>query len=224
MQKNVKLTPNLPQKGLQAISAYRVKTNLTAFFMPAFATAKAIFTSLLLLLSLNSLAAEHFSIDNPTITKIGNGYTLDANIRYPLTPRVIEALENGVPITFLQHFQLSQPFPIIGKHWPWGWQKTLWSTVIAHELRYHALSEQYILLTLGNNKQRSFPSLETALTALGKIHAFNLPPEYDIEPNVMTFEIRTELDIHALPTPMRPGALVSDKWQIASPWVSANWP
>lgn len=193
-------------------------------FMPAFAAAKTALISLLLLLSLNSQAAEHFHIDNAIITKLGNGYSLDATLHYPLSPRVIEALENGVPITFLQHFQLTKPFPIIGEYTPWEWHETVWSTVIAYELRYHALSEQYILFTLDTQKQRNFPALEMALKALGKVHAFSLPPKHDIDPDNMTLEIRTELDIHALPTPMQPGALISDKWQIASPWVTANWP
>lgn len=192
--------------------------------MPAFAAAKATFVLLLALLSVSGQAAEHFYVDSAIITKTGNGYSLDATLSYPLSPRVIEALENGVPITFLQHFHLTKPFPLIGKYAPWDWRETIWSTVVTYKLRYHALAEQYILLAVDTNKQRNFPSLATALNSMGKIHAFNLPPEYDINPDIMTLKIRTELDIHALPTPMRPWAMVSNKWQVASPWVAVNWP
>lgn len=193
--------------------------------MPAFDIVKTmLLVALLLLLSPNSWAAEHFYINDATISKIGNRYSLNADIKYPLSPRIVEALENGVPITFLQHFQLTKPYPLIGKYLPRNWRETLWATVVTHKLRYHALAEQYILLAADTNQQRNFPTLEAALDALGKIHGFSLPPEYDLDPNTMALEIRTELDIHALPTPMRPGALVSDKWQIASPWVTANWP
>ena len=192
--------------------------------MPASVIVKNSFIAFLLLFCVNSQAAEHFYIDNASISKRGNGYSLNATIHYPLSPRVIEALENGVPITFLQHFRLSEPFLIIGDYLPWDWKETHWSTVISYQLRYHALSEQYILLAMDTNKRRNFPSLISALNTLGKVEQLTLPPEYDINPNTMILEIQSELDIHALPTPMRPGALISDKWQIASPWVTASWP
>jgi hypothetical protein len=194
------------------------------FSMPVFVAVRSLTAALLLMLGLNSHAAERFYIDNAAISKIGNGYSLNATIHYPLSPRVIEALENGVPITFLQHFRLREPFPVIGEYVPWNWRETRWSTVISYQLRYHALSEQYILLAMDTHKRRNFPSLTSALNTLGKVERLNLPPEHDIDPNTMILEIQSELDIHALPTPMRPGALISDKWQIASPWVAASWP
>jgi hypothetical protein len=201
-----------------------VKINLMVSFMPAFAAVKATFILLLAMLSLSGQAAEHFYVDSAIITKLGSGYSLDATLNYPLSPRVIEALENGVPITFLQHFQLTKPFLILGKYPPWHWRETVWSMVATYKLRYHALAEQYILLAVDTRKQRNFPSLDTALNALGKIHAFSLPSGYDIDPTIMTLKIRTELDIYALPTPIRPWALVSNEWQVASPWIAVNWP
>ena len=194
-----------------------------ASFMPVYAIVKKSIAAFLLLFCLNSQAAEHFYIDNASISKRGNGYSLNATIHYPLSPRVIEALENGVPITFLQHFRLSEPFPVIGAYLPWDWRETHWSTVISYQLRYHALSEQYILLAMDTDKRRNFPSLNSALDTLGKIEQLTLPPKHDINPDTTLLEIQSELDIHALPTPMRPGALISDKWQIASPWVTASW-
>jgi hypothetical protein len=193
------------------------------FTMPAFVIAKTtLLLFCLLCFSLASQAAEQISIPHAKVTKAGNGYTLNATIHYPLSPRIIEAIDHGVPITFNQEFQLIDTFPLIGKYWQW--QNTLWSSTIRYQLRYHALSKQYVLIALDTSKQRNFPSLEATLNALGAVEKLNLPPEYLFDLNNITLQIRSGVDIHALPTAMRPGALISNKWQIGSPWVDAVWP
>lgn len=181
------------------------------------------FPFLLVLLCYSSLAqATIFSVNNPRVHQIGNGYVLSAQIDYPLTPRVIEALQNGVPVTFYQEMKLVESFPILGRFWQW--ETNLWQTRLNYELRYHALSEQYVLKSLETGDQQNFPNLDGALIALGKIEDISLPPEYTEEPDSLKLLIRSGLDLNALPTPMRPGALISSKWQLTSPWVQAIWP
>jgi hypothetical protein len=194
-----------------------------AFTMPAYAIANTTLLSFCLLcFSLASQAAEQISIPHAKVSKVGKGYSLNATINYPLSPRIIEAIDHGVPITFNQELQLTDTFPLIGPYWQW--KSTLWSYTLRYQLRYHALSKQYVLVALETSKQRNFPSLETTLNALGAIEALNLPSEQLLDTNNITLQIRSDIDIHALPTPMRPGALISDKWQIGSPWVDAVWP
>lgn len=181
------------------------------------------FPFLLVLLCYSSLAqATIFSVNNPRVHQIGNGYVLSAQIDYPLTPRVIEALQNGVPVTFYQEMKLVESFPILGRFWQW--ETNLWQTRLNYELRYHALSEQYVLKSLETGDQQNFPNLDGALIALGKIEDISLPPEYTEDPDSLKLLIRSGLDLNALPTPMRPGALISSKWQLTSPWVQAIWP
>lgn len=181
------------------------------------------FPFLLVLLCYSSLAqATIFSVNNPRVHQIGNGYVLSAQIDYPLTPRVIEALQNGVPVTFYQEMKLVESFPILGRFWQW--ETNLWQTRLNYELRYHALSEQYVLKSLETGDQQNFPNLDGALIALGKIEDISLPPEYTEDPDSLKLLIRSGLDLNALPTPMRPGAMISSKWQLTSPWVQAIWP
>ena len=177
-------------------------------------------SSLLILLSF-SARAETFYIDYATVNPIGNGYVLNAKIKYPLTARVKEAIDNGITITFSQQFELIDSTPILGKYWHWN--TTLWSSEIRYQLRYHALTQQYLLLDIDTHLQQNFSTLDDTLNALGRIINFNLPPEYIDEPDTLIFQLRSGIDLNSLPTPMRPGVLVSSKWQLTSPWVAAQW-
>lgn len=191
--------------------------------MPACGAVKR-FLPVIMLLALaysGIAAATIFSVNYPRVHQIGNGYVLSAQIDYPLTPRVIEALQNGVPITFFQEFKLVENFPILGRFWQWN--TTLWQSRLHYQLRYHALSEQYVLNSLETGDQRNFPDIDGALTALGQIEDFSLPPEFTEEPEGLILQLRSGLDLNALPTPMRPGAMISSKWQLTSPWVRAVW-
>lgn len=191
--------------------------------MPAFDAVKR-FLPILMLLALaysGIAAATIFSVNNPKVHQIGNGYVLSAQIDYPLTPRVIEALQNGVPITFFQELKLVESFPLLGKFWQW--ETDLWQSRLHYELRYHALSEQYVLKSLDTDAQQNFPHIDGALAALGQIEDLSLPPEFTQQPDNLLLLIRSGLDLNALPTPMRPGAMLSSKWQLTSPWVRAVW-
>lgn len=189
--------------------------------MPAFAIIKYYGKILLLLAFSMSVYAETFSVERAKVTKIGNGYALNAHISYPLTARVKEAIDNGVPIVFSQQFKLIRQIPLLGKYWQW--QTILWSTEIRYKIRYHALSQQYTVHNMGTQHQSNFPTLAEALQTLGQIRALTLPPEHLATAGNISLLIRSELDLYALPTPMRPGALISSKWQLASPWVAAQW-
>lgn len=190
------------------------------FIMPASLIARITLLLWLVLLT-SAVHAESFEVSSAQVNKIGNGYVVNAEIKYSLTPRVKEAIENGVRITFYQEFEIIKSIPVLGSYWQW--QDTLWSTEIRYELRYHALSLQYVLQSLDTEHQRSFPSLNDALQTLGQINNLSLPPEHLSKTNNLILQLRSGLDLYALPTPMRPGALISSKWQLTSPWVEAQW-
>ncbi len=192
--------------------------------MPACSDAKRWLTCLLLVLLCHSSVAfaTIFSVNNPRVHQIGNGYVLSAQIDYPLTPRVIEALQNGVPITFFQELELIETFPLLGRFWQW--ETTVWQSRLLYEIRYHALSEQYVLKSLDTEHQQNYPDLDGALLALGQIRDLTLPPEFTDDTSKLILRIRSGLELNELPTPMRPGAMISSKWQLTSPWVRAVWP
>ena len=91
------------------------------FIMPVYVINKVLRQlGLWLLLLSSAVYAESFTVESAQITSIGKGYTLTAKIKYPLTLRVIEALDNGIPITFKQQFELVGSDSLLGKYWPRG--------------------------------------------------------------------------------------------------------
>ena len=194
----------------------------TDFIMPASAIVKFINRIVLLMLLTTPVLADNFSVQSATVEKIGHGYIVNAEMHYPLSSKVIEAIENSVPITFSQQIELIHSTPLLGQYW--HWEEIIWATDLRYELRYHALTQQYVLLSLETLNHQNFPTLESALYTLGQIQKLSLPPEHLTDTENLILNLRTELDLHALPTPMRPGALISSKWQVTSPWVTAIWP
>jgi len=142
----------------------------------------------------------------------GSLYRLDANLHLALSAAAREALENGLPLTILIRMQVLRP-----RHY-------LWDQVIAEivqrfRLRYHALARRYVLENLNTDEQHSFPTLEQALLRLGTLRRFPLIDTHLLEPEATYLaRIRVELDIEALPTPMRVMAYLSRDWRLDSDW------
>ncbi|THF56264.1 MAG: DUF4390 domain-containing protein [Methylophaga nitratireducenticrescens] len=191
--------------------------------MPAYVTVKRLLTSIVFVfVSVQTVQAESFYIADAHTSPAGNGYLLNAEINYPLNARVKEALYNGVPITFVQEIQLIRVYPVLGE-W-WQWRNNIWSTEIRYVLRYHDLSQQYLLHSMATKTHRNFPTMEGALNAMGEIKDLSLPPQHTLETDNLILRLRSQLDLNALPSPMRPGAFLSSKWDLASDWYEVAWP
>jgi hypothetical protein len=165
--------------------------------------------------------ADNFSVSQAEITQSELGGTLTAQIQYPLNERVKEALINSVPITFYQDFKVVDHVPILGEYWQW--RLTRWELRQTFVIRYHALSEQYVLKQEGSDQQQSFLHLADALATMGQIPSLKIPYDPDSDTSRLALYIKSGIDVNALPTPMRPGALLSDKWQLDSPWRVVPW-
>ncbi len=190
--------------------------------MPVCSAAKRLMQLLCWLVLPMTAHAAQFTINQAQVYQIGTGFTLNATISYPLTPRVQEALENGVPITFFQEIQLLDRTPIL---WDWWqWDEIIWATEVRYELRYHDLSQQYMLHSLDAENHRNFTTLDSALNAMGNITNLILPPAFTKTTDSTILRLRSGIDLTALPSPMRPGAMISSKWDLTSDWFEAIWP
>ncbi len=138
---------------------------------------------------------------------------LDAEVSYDLNDTVSEALENGVPLTFELHVQMRRADA-------WIWE----SDVVEHRLRtvlhYRPLSGLYELRNLRGDERLSFATRDAALRTLGNIVAMPVieRARLDLDQEYLV-RIDVQLDIEALPLPMRPGAYLKRDWWVSSdPW------
>lgn len=169
---------------------------------------------MLLLVTAPPLLAEEFTIHDIYIRLEENVYRLDATIDYRLSDEAIEALDNGVPLTFQLDIEIERKRR-------WWLDATIASLQQRYQLRYHPLSHQYLLHNVNSSAFYSFPTLQGALEALGDLNDFPLLDKQLIE-TAEEYEVllRTELDIEALPSPLRPLAYITPDWRLGSDWYT----
>jgi hypothetical protein len=148
-------------------------------------------------------------------TEVREGvYLLDADIDYRFSDEALRALSNGVPLTI----QLTIEIERVRNWW-------LDAEVAALEqrysLQYHALSHQYLLRNLNSGAFYSFPHYQAAVRALGSLRLLPLlDSKLILADEKYKASMRVELDIEALPSPLRPVAYITPAWHLKSDWYT----
>jgi hypothetical protein len=181
--------------------------------MPLSANARRAAATGALLLLVAGAGADFKAIEvQPKLT--GNTLEFSGQLELVLTPKVEEALAKGIPLEILLEVRLY-------RERPWWWNEKLGDWKLKREIRYHALSGQY-LVTLSQAKTEipeSHTSLTEALRALGSLNEMRFvleaPPD---AADVHVARLRASLDIEALPAPLRPVAYTSLAWHLNSGW------
>lgn len=175
---------------------------------------RRVFTVLLLAWLSMAVAAPALKFDQVTIT-LGedNRIFLDAQVNYDLNPTTLEALENGVPLTFETHIQMRELDA-------WVWSPDVVEFRLRSVLRYRPLSGLYEVLLVGLDDKQVFATRASALRHMGRIHNLALVDRASLDLNTeYLVRLRSYLDVEALPLPMRPLAYLSSDWSIeAEPW------
>lgn len=165
------------------------------------------------LLWLSHSAFAEFSINFAQTRLVDDVYLLDAKLNYLLTEVTIEALQNGVPLTLVLTIVVDRD------RW-YMWDEHIAQLKQRYQLKYYALSGQYVVKNLNTEIQETFPSLEAALTHLGELKDFPLLDKHLINPDDESYQVylQTHLDIESLPVPLRPIAYFSSQWRLSSNW------
>lgn len=167
-----------------------------------------------LLLSMSSAASEPFNVRTASTQLVEGIYRLHAQIDYPLNEDVQKAVTSGIPLIVNQEIEILQLRR-------WLWPKKIKHIMLRYQLRYHALSEQFILRYLGEDTQQAYPTLTAAISQLGTIRDYPLIAQEALEPNQpYRVRLRTRLSLEDLPVPMRPLAYLSPQWHLDSQWFS----
>ncbi len=166
-----------------------------------------------LLLALPLHAADFFITGIHTRLQ-DNVYLLDAHVDYRFSDEALNALDNGVPLTF----QLSIE---IQRKRKWWLDADVANLQQRYRLQFHPLSHQYLLQNLNSGAFYAFQSLSAALDAMGTLRDFPLLDVQLIEKDEK-YEVllQAELDIESLPSPLRPLAYITPAWRLNSDWYT----
>lgn len=137
---------------------------------------------------------------------------VDADIAYHLSKDTRDALEHGIPLEFDIKFRIK-------KEREWIWDEIIVTKMITFRVEYQPLSGHYLVTQINTGHKYQFRNLTEVLAFIGDIKQFPLIGTNMIVPdNNYRAEVRVELNIQALPAPLRPLAYISSQWQLSSSW------
>jgi hypothetical protein len=138
--------------------------------------------------------------------------TLTAHMQWNPDARVLQALENGIPLQF-------DVSVIAQGNAVFGWHKVLSSQTRHLQLRYFPLSRQFQLSDLDLNQTRSYAARALAIAG---IEDLRVPLKDWNVTNVRSYRLEIALNRAALPGALRLPALFLPAWRLCSGEFS--WP
>ncbi|MEZ5562917.1 MAG: DUF4390 domain-containing protein [Gammaproteobacteria bacterium] len=141
---------------------------------------------------------------------------LSARVDYQLNRQMLDALQNGIRLTFSLQVEVNQV-----RNWLPD------SEVVAlqreYELSWQPLSRGYLVRDTGNDAQTAHSTLFAALHELGTISSLPLVDTSLLDPEARyEINLRTLLDQQRLPAPLRMLAFWNDDFSLESDWH--QWP
>ncbi len=171
---------------------------------------------LLALVSLCVMAGSGILVTRAEPHTANDQLLLDVNVEYNFSPKALEALDNGVPLTLEAHIR-------IRREGAWIWEENLLDKRQLMLIRYQPLSRLYQVVRLPHGPKQSFVTRRAAISALGDMDGLQLLAHEKLDAeDAYKLQIKVSLDIEALPLPLRPMAYLTSDWDLSSGWT--HWP
>ncbi|QPK61967.1 DUF4390 domain-containing protein [Methylomonas sp. LL1] len=153
-------------------------------------------------------------IDHAELVDSAAGPRLQAQIDYQLSPTAKEALHKGVPLTWFILVKILEP--------GWLWDSSVYSQKLPYRLQFHALLNQYEVLTPAKRSEM-FLTLNAALSFMAGLHDTQpIAAELLQSGQPYRLAIKCQFDRESLPVPLRPFAYLDSQWLLSSDWTL--WP
>jgi hypothetical protein len=138
------------------------------------------------------------------------GYVVNATFEFLLTPRLEEALKNGISLTFVIDFEL------IRARWYW-FDERVAAERLTVRLGFNPLLRQYRVST--GNLQLNFSSLADALNIVSRLRAWPVFERDRVRSDTgYIAALRMRLDTAQLPKPFQVSAITDRDLTLASDW------
>jgi len=165
------------------------------------------------MLASGAAPADEIAVRDARLIAGDDGVALNADFDVTLTPRLENALHEGVALYFTTEFECTRP------RWYWL-DERIASVTRSTRLSFHALTRTYRLGT--GTLHQSFPTLDEALHVLGRIRHWTVIENDRLRPETSyVAAVRMRLDVTQLPKPFQVSALANREWTLVSEW--ARW-
>jgi hypothetical protein len=144
-------------------------------------------------------------------------FLLHARVEYPVSESIRSALKDGVTITFDLDARVDRE-----RHF-W-FDANIVDLTLRRELTYHAVSDRYVVRDTRSRDQESFSTLDEALDYLGKIDAWPILVEPQLDGGSYTISVRAGMRRGHLPASLRAILFWTDDWVRVSEWYTWSLP
>ena len=144
-------------------------------------------------------------------------FLLHARVEYPVNPAIRSALRDGVTLTFDLDTRVER-------------ERRLWfnasivDLTLRRELMYHAVSDRYVVRDVKTGQQENFPTLDDALTYLGRIDSWPILVEPQLNGGNYLISVRAGVRRGRLPASLRALFFWTDDFRRVSEWYSWSLP
>jgi Domain of unknown function (DUF4390) len=144
-------------------------------------------------------------------------FLLHARVEYPVSDAIRSALKDGVTITFDLDARVDRE----RRFW---FDANIVDLTLRRELTYHAVSDRYVVRDSRSRDQESFSTLDEALDYLGKIDAWPILVEPQLDGGSYTISVRAGMRRGHLPASLRAILFWTDDWVRVSEWYTWSLP
>jgi len=144
-------------------------------------------------------------------------FLLHARIDWPDSPAIRSALHDGITLTF----DLEARIDRTRKLW---FDSNIVDLTLRRELSYHAVSDRYVVRDTHSGDQNSFPTLDAALDYLGRVDAWPILVEPQLDGGNYRISVRAGVRRGHLPASLRAILFWTDDWARVSEWYTWSLP
>ena len=144
-------------------------------------------------------------------------FLLHARIDYPVSETIRSALKDGVTLSFDLDARVDRE----RRFW---FDSNIVDLTLRRELTYHAVSDRYVVRDTRSRDQQSFATLDEALDYLGKIDAWPILVEPQLDGGSYTISVRAGVRRGHLPASLRVILFWTDDWARVSEWYTWSLP
>jgi Domain of unknown function (DUF4390) len=144
-------------------------------------------------------------------------FLLHARIDWPDSPAIRSALHDGITLTF----DLEARIDRTRKLW---FDSNIVDLTLRRELSYHAVSDRYVVRDTHSGDQNSFPTLDAALDYLGRVDAWPIVVEPQLDGGNYRISVRAGVRRGHLPASLRAILFWTDDWARVSEWYTWSLP